>query len=322
MPALDARILALIEELLSKRPPVATGTCRDDSWMTAPEISLALKQVHDIDVLPDAVETMLLCQWRANPTSSVIRPAKYPGENTMLRLWGHVACVGLLPADELQSFRNDVPLELERLQQAPDAPVCFISFAAPDLHFAARVRLFIGGLGIKTWLYAREIQERELVFEGVRAAIERSDVLIALITPQSIASAWVWTECSFATGINRPVVHVFDASNRSLMALLQTWEPPKTAKDVNFSEVALAALRDEYRRFNHERRLVKFDVSTKDFLFAMSSFRKCIYPTLPASAALHESFLDFEPVMTELLAIGRLPPADGYTDAQRSQRGA
>jgi TIR domain len=301
MSALDPIIIDDLICLLSERPGVNTRKTREDSWMTAPEIAVWIKTTRGIDIDPNDIDQALLTWWRAAPASQLIRPAKYPAVNTLLRLWGHVDRVGRLSETELQSLRNDQPVELETFQHKPGARVCFLSYAAPDLHFAARMRLFLAGLGIEAWMYSREIEEQELVFEGVRAAIQRADFLLALITPQSIASAWVWTEVNFADAIERPVVHVFDGSDRKLVALLKTWEPPTSHGTRHFDETALAAVKQEYARYNAGERLAKFETSATSFLFSMSSFTKCIYPRRPASTAIHESIKDFQPTLRDII---------------------
>jgi hypothetical protein len=301
MPALDPVIIDDLIRLLSERPGVDTRQTREDSWITAPEIAFWIKTTRGTDIDPNDIDQELLTWWRADSASRKIRPAKYPGVNTLLRLWGHVDRVHSLSETELQSLRNDQPAELETFQHKPGAPVCFLSYAAPDLHFAARVRLFLDGLGIEAWMYSGEIKKEELVIEGVRSAIQRADFLVALITPQSIASAWVWSEVNFADNIARPVLQVFDASDRKLVALLESWEPAKSNDTLNFDETALAALKQEYARYNSGERLTKFENSATCFLFTMSSFAKGIYPRRPASMAFHESIKDFQPALRDII---------------------
>jgi hypothetical protein len=64
-----------------------------------------------------------------------------------------------------------------------------------------------------------------LIFEAVRAALEKAVVKIVLITRRSLGSAWVFTE-SVGEGEDKPQLRVFDGSDAPLMTLLSTWQPP------------------------------------------------------------------------------------------------
>jgi hypothetical protein len=141
MPRLDQ---SLIEDLtchLREKPGLVERRERNESWMTAAEIANWIKDTRGIEHRSEEIEEELLAWWRADPHSRLIRPAKYPAENTIARLWGHVDRIGCLPESESQTFRTDPPIDLEALSLPPDAPVCFLSYAAPDLHFAARSSL-------------------------------------------------------------------------------------------------------------------------------------------------------------------------------------
>jgi hypothetical protein len=301
MAILDPRTLEDLATHLREKPDLVTRRARGESWMTAAEIADWIKVTRGVEVSSEEIDEELLAWWRADPGRRPMRPAKYPGENTLARLWGHVDRVPRLPETELQSIRTDRPLDLEPTSLPPDAPVCFLSYAAPDLHFAARVRLFLSALGFDAWMYSRDIGEGEEIFETVRGAIDRADFLLALATPQSIASAWMWTEISYASARVIPSLVVFDGSDSRLTALLESWMPPRTRDDNSFFEPSkLPALRDAYAKYNSEARVGKYEGSTREFLFAMGSFTKCLYPRRPHSSTMHASFVDFERTMRSL----------------------
>ena len=301
MPRLDQ---SLIEDLtchLREKPGLVERRERNESWMTAAEIANWIKDTRGIEHRSEEIEEELLAWWRADPHSRLIRPAKYPAENTIARLWGHVDRIGRLPESELQTFRTDPPIDLEALSLPPDAPVCFLSYAAPDLHFAARVRVFLSHHGFDTWIYSREISEGQDIFEAVRAAIERADCFIALATPQSLASAWMWTELTYnSTKPYRKTV-VFDGNDSKLTALLASWRPPLTGNDRAFVDLKkLPEMKEAYARFNSDVRVTKYEDSAENFLFAMGSFNPSIYPRRPRSVVLHPSISDFEAAILTL----------------------
>jgi hypothetical protein len=295
---LDQTIIEDLIRHLQEKPDVVTRHARNESWMTAAEIAKWISKTRGIELNPDHIEEKLLKWWHADARSRLIRPAKYPGENTLARLWGHVERVGRLSESELQSQRTDAPMDLETVALPPDAPVCFMSYAAPDLHFAARVRLFLARLGFDAWIYSRDIDEGELIFEAVQAAVKRAACVIALATPQSLASAWMWTERHYALAEECKVFIVFDGNDSGLMAMLETWRPPISCNDENFIDPRrLSALRNVYAKYNPKRRVEKYESSAKSFLFSMSSFYKCVYPRRVSSMAIDPSILDFTNTM-------------------------
>jgi hypothetical protein len=129
-----------VTTLLSGLPAPTDPSKRDKSWRSADEL------VREIPgLLPSwtgrELDGALRARFEAR-RKCPIRPAKYPGENTCTRLWGHVKCVGKGPRREkLQAQLSMKPRPLEPLALREDAPIVFLSHALEDHHFACRVRL-------------------------------------------------------------------------------------------------------------------------------------------------------------------------------------
>ena len=292
--AIDA-ILPEIIEMLRERADVGAGRPRNDSWMTAAQIAARILDIRGTVWDDDELDNALLAWWSADPSSRPLRPANYPEQSSLARLWGHKQRVGDF-ADQRPAERTDSPADLETLPPLPDtAKRAFISYAHPDRHFAARVRLYLWNLGLDSWIYERDLDEGAIIFDAVKAAINRSDFTIALATPHSLASAWMFTETNYSRGHSIQTIVVFDGGDRRLMSLLESWRPPITGNDDRFFDrELLSALKLEYAKYNSPDRIAKYETSTQAFLFAMSSFHKCVYPRKPAASPLHPSIADFE----------------------------
>jgi hypothetical protein len=193
----------------------------------------------------------------------------------------------------------DAPVELEAVQFKSDSPPYFLSYAAPDLHYAARVRLYLAANGLHSWLYGGEIKQGALVFESVKAALTVSSRVLALATPLSLPSAWMDTETHSAGADKkvRPVTMVFDGSHPALMELLQTWHPPAKKDQPCFNNELLRPLESEYATHYPKRRLEKYRGGASKFLQGANSFELAVYPRRPSYWKGHELFKDFEQVI-------------------------
>jgi TIR domain len=285
---LSQKILEDLIVRLSRLPGAETRTERDDSWMTATEIAAWIKKAHSEDIAPDLIDRDLRLWWQESPSERLLRPAKYPGASTLERLWGHVDVVHRLRHQELQAMRLDQPVELEVLRTPLDAPLYFLAYAAPDLHFAARVRFSLAGRGVRAWLYSGEIDKGDLIFEGVQAAIKRSRCTLALLTPLSLASAWMQTEVGISKSMHQ-VICVFDGNDKDLMLLLSTWHPPGT-----FDNSVLSNLQERYAKFYSAARVEKYVSSVSILLSCMAELTKYVYPRRPQGLIFDPSIDDFE----------------------------
>jgi hypothetical protein len=295
----DIFIAELTKKLLDLSD-VANHEERHKSWMTAEQISRWWSERGEEHVSPERIDEMLRAWWLRNPESRDIRPAKYPHRYTAHRLWGHVERVRRRSEAELRMFRTDEPIELEKtIQLESNCPQYFLSYAAPDLHYAARVRLSLMNYGVCPWMYAGEMMDGDLLFEGVEAALSASQRLLALTTPLTLASAWVDTEIHTADQIAKPVTIVFDGSHHALMDLLRTWRPPCNDEPC-FEPALLPPLEREYACHyrEHEHRLSTYRESATKFLRRdATSFELAVYPRRPRHWKGDERFKDFDTVI-------------------------
>ncbi|MFO7697174.1 MAG: toll/interleukin-1 receptor domain-containing protein [Anaerolineae bacterium] len=300
---LDPLFLDALTERLHGLPDIQARTERHQSWMTAEQIARWWSEEQGVHLQPEAIDSWLRARWLADPASSDIRPAKYPDRTTVCRLWGHVARVGKAPETELQLLRMDRPVELEALTLDPDAPLAFLSYAAPDLHFAARVRLTLAAWGIRAWMYSAELGHGSPIAEGVAAALSAAQQLIALATPLSLPSAWIDSEIHAALGSGKRATIAFDGSHPTLMKLLESWYPPQHYGERNFDGALLAPLIAEYGRYNSEARVAKYENNATEFLFMLTGgpAQVCVYPRRPAGWDGHAAIGDFEDTVRERL---------------------
>jgi hypothetical protein len=194
--------------------------------MTAEQI----REFLELEVPAEEVDEYLLNWWEPERRRRRIRPAKYPGLTTGLRLWGHVENVGSAPRDLEPRYKGQ-SVALEPLKVPLWAPQAFVSYSFHDLHLAARIRLFLGfGHSVRCWLASEMLEKDDLIFEGVREALMSSQLVVVLVTACSLGSAWMHTELETALGFlgephvsgrARPIVFAFDASDKNVLAVVQ-----------------------------------------------------------------------------------------------------
>jgi len=81
----------------------------------------------------------------------------------------------------------------------------FISYARSDREYVDRLARYISDAGFEVW-YDRSIEAGSSFGDRIREAIDSSAALIAVLTPESVASKWVLREISYADQRNMPVV--------------------------------------------------------------------------------------------------------------------
>jgi hypothetical protein len=188
--------------------------------MTASEI----KRWAGIPDGADVIESALLSLWEAG-ASGQIRPAKYPHETNLFRLWGHEEVVGRRDRSEIETRRLGESVALELLDFASFEADVFLSFSSHDYQLALDVRLYLAQLQVRAWMY-QAIPNRALIVEGVREAMANCDAVLALLTCHSLGSAWVYSEIhSASSDIDKPIYALIDATDQDLLALLQTTDP-------------------------------------------------------------------------------------------------
>ena len=97
------------------------------------------------------------------------------------------------------------------------APRVFISHSHEDKRFVRSLAARLRRNRIKVWIDEAEIQHGDSLIEKLRAAIDRVDILLAVISPASIRSRWVQKEIDIAMNqeIKRRKVKVIPVLRKS-----------------------------------------------------------------------------------------------------------
>lgn len=300
------RIAAFLRSLPRRSDP----STRSESWRTANQL---LSLVRSQDAPCDGRELdAALCERFLSNEDCPIRPAYYPGEDSLKRLWGHKDIVGPGPGrralqDKLAAQPR--PLETDCLLEA--APTVFISHALEDHHFAARVRLNLARHGIRSWLAEGELHEGDNLFEAIEIALNRCHALMILISSLSISSAWVYTETLTALGADKKIVALIDASDTPICVLLRGWLTErqkqlagKKHEDwliTNEGIQASAAVLERYMRVASPSRVLKFHREVEYTLNSLTmAGYVAFYPDVPRAWADATSWNGFDGALKHL----------------------
>jgi hypothetical protein len=169
---------------------------------------------------------------------------------------GHVSKVGQGPA---VSSRTDVPNHIDGIEDFVEAPKVFISYANQDRQQAIEIGRRRSERRITAWLYESAINQNDFIFESVQEALRRSDALLALITPFSLASLWVRMETTAATAYGAPVRLAIPTDNIDLVRFLAC------ADDRQKAEEPLRRLEVTYRSLSTPTRIEKYGARVRGF---------------------------------------------------------
>jgi hypothetical protein len=230
---------------------------RESSWMTVDEIRTSLQKSHDLSVPAGEIENCLFAHEKSAARS--IRSAKYPHTGRLVRLWGHVRNVGQGPEVSLAPSRTDLPIHIVGIDDFVGAPKVFISYANQDEKQAIEIGRRLSARRITAWLYELAINQNDFIFEGVREALQRSDALLALITPFSLASLWVRTETTSATVFGVPVHLAIPTDNIDLVNFLACGDDWKKAEEL------VRRFESSYRSLSTPTRIEKYADRVRGF---------------------------------------------------------
>ncbi len=104
----------------------------------------------------------------------------------------------------------------------------FISYNREDVQFALRLRDYVRALGFQTWLDVDDIPKGVYWPDAVDAGLRGADVIVGVVTPESIASRNVKNEWDWALDNDRPLL---------LLRLRQTTMPHRYVS-LNYIDVA------------------------------------------------------------------------------------
>lgn len=230
---------------------------REDSWMTVDEIRQSLQESHALDVPAEEIEDCLFAHEKS--ALRLIRSAKYPHTARLVRLWGHVSKVGQGPAVLPAPSRTDLPSHIDGIDDFVGAPKVFISYANQDREPAIEIARRLSVRRITAWLYELAIDQDDFIFESVREALRRSDALLALITPFSLASLWVRTETTAATVYGAPVHLAIPTDSIDLVSFLACGD------DWEKAEEPVRRLESTYRSLSTPTRIEKYGARVRGF---------------------------------------------------------
>ena len=84
----------------------------------------------------------------------------------------------------------------------------FISYSRRNIHFAERLARDLSDAGLEVWIDFRQIQGGEFWREEIYKGIERSEMVVACLSPDAIASKWVRREILAARQGDRVIIPV------------------------------------------------------------------------------------------------------------------
>jgi hypothetical protein len=82
----------------------------------------------------------------------------------------------------------------------------FLSYSRSDTAFAARVRGELIAGGHRVWMDTSDIVGGDDWVSRISAEIQRSKLVLAIITPEAVASPWVRRELGFAQASGKPLL--------------------------------------------------------------------------------------------------------------------
>lgn len=107
----------------------------------------------------------------------------------------------------------------------------FLSYARDDTARADAFERELSALGLATWIDRKRVRGGEVWSEGLRLSIATCDVMVALISPEALASAFIRREYLYALSINKPVLPVLFTHVRSLPTELATLQRVDYTRD-------------------------------------------------------------------------------------------
>lgn len=261
---------------------------REDSFKTAAEI----KEWGGLPYTPEEIDDILLKQW-SNGHLNKIRPAKYPHQIKLERLWGHVDNLWPL-GDLIQPYYNSEITALPELNLPSGSPNIFVSFNSADKKLAITIRNHFAKWGWQAWLYINQIQLGGKIAEEVRSAVSDCKSAVVLITATSIGSAWVYSEFQTLTQMGKDVCGVFDITSKELSDVLHSWRKAENYSNY-YDQKKADVLTELYKKNNAIHHIEGFETTMRTFLSALSFFQiLSVYPGRPAGWDGPADFIDFD----------------------------
>lgn len=136
----------------------------------------------------------------------------------------------------------------------------FISYSRRNTNFAERLARDLTDAGIEVWIDFRQIHAGERWKDEIRRGIERSDVVIAVLSPESVASEWVQFEVLYGREQNKIILPVMASSSLELLRQSETLRWLLDVHFINFENRYEEAFPELLKALPGKRRLGSFDV--------------------------------------------------------------
>ena len=107
----------------------------------------------------------------------------------------------------------------------------FVSYSRRNKNFAERLARDLGDAGLEVWIDFRQIHAGEMWQEEIFRGIERSNIIIACLSPDAVVSEWVQREVNTAREHGKLIVPVMVAD---ALKLLEETENMRWLLDVHF----------------------------------------------------------------------------------------
>ncbi len=135
----------------------------------------------------------------------------------------------------------------------------FISYSRRNTNFAERLARDLSDAGVEVWIDFRQIHAGELWKEEIRSGIERSEVIILVLSPDAVASEWVRYEIDYAREHKKIMLPVMAVDS---VTSLQGAESLKWLLDVHYIKFEVRyeqAFPELLRALPGKRRVGAFD---------------------------------------------------------------
>lgn len=85
---------------------------------------------------------------------------------------------------------------------------CFISYSRRNTNFAERLARDLSDAGVEVWIDFRQIHAGERWKDEIRRGVERSEVIVIVLSPDSVVSEWVQFEINYGREKNKVLLPI------------------------------------------------------------------------------------------------------------------
>lgn len=142
----------------------------------------------------------------------------------------------------------------------------FISYSRRNTNFAERLARDLTDAGIEVWIDFRQIHAGERWKDEIRRGIERSDVVIAVLSPESVVSEWVQFEVLYGREQEKIILPVMASSSLDLLRQSDILRWLLDVHFINFENRYEEAFPELLKALPGKRRLGSFDVIDPAFI--------------------------------------------------------